>query len=179
MTKGKFRRNVGIIIMNKEGKLWLGKVTNANFWQFPQGGIDLSEKIHTALYRELFEETGLKESDVKLIAESKKWYSYTLPKPFSKEENIINSDGIASKVQVEYIGQRQKWFLVQLVNDDVEFNLNIDKEFEQYRWVSYWYPIRNMVFFKEDVYRKVLKEFTKHAFRLMPHNQNSKAKSNI
>lgn len=151
----KYRPGVGIIILNKEGQVWLGKMTNWNSWQFPQGGIDEDEKPLAAMYRELYEETGLKPEQVKVLRESRKWYSYKFPTHSGETHNndVINS----------FVGQKHKWFLLLLTDDNAEFNLQIHKEFEQYRWVNYWYPLRNIVYFKEDVYRKVLKEFMKYA----------------
>lgn len=154
-SNDKYRLNVGIIILNKAGdRVWLGKINRWYHWQFPQGGVDANESIKQAMYRELYEETGLTTEQITLVAESKKWYFYKFPRNVG---NIVR-DGIS------YIGQKQKWFLVQLKDDNVEFKLDIDNEFEEYRWVSYWYPIRNIVYFKEDVYRKVLKEFSKFVF---------------
>ena len=33
-------------------------------------------------------------------------------------------------------------------------------EFDGWRWVSFWYPVRQVVSFKRDVYRRVMKEFS-------------------
>lgn len=155
----KFRLNAGIILLNKEGKVWLGKNTNTNHWQFPQGGIDNNETAEQAMLRELYEETGIKAEQVKIIAESKKWYTYKFPKSFTNNK---------SHPYANFEGQKQKWFLLLLKDQYAEFNLSIHNEFESYRWVTYWYPIRNIVYFKEEVYRKVLKEFAKFVFSKKP-----------
>jgi len=59
------------------------------------------------------------------------------------------------------IGQKQKWFLLRLVSNEqrVRMDLTGKPEFDGWRWVSYWYPVRQVVSFKRDVYRRVMKEF--------------------
>jgi len=59
------------------------------------------------------------------------------------------------------IGQKQKWFLLQLISNDADINMQTSStpEFDGWRWVSYWYPVRQVVSFKRDVYRRVMKEF--------------------
>lgn len=149
--KPRYRPNVGIVLVNDAGQVWWGKRADGNAWQFPQGGIDDNEAPLDAMFRELYEETGLTKDNVTIVAESKKWYTYNFP----KNKNHANA---------HYTGQRQKYFLLKLKSSDVAFNLDITKEFVTWRWVSYWYPIRQIVYFKEEVYRKVLKEFSKHIF---------------
>ena len=61
------------------------------------------------------------------------------------------------------IGQKQKWFLLQLLSDDVAIKLDLHDgpaEFDDWRWVSYWYPLDKVVAFKRDVYRRALKELS-------------------
>ena len=59
------------------------------------------------------------------------------------------------------IGQKQKWFLLELIAQDQTVNLeaSLPPEFDAWRWVDYWFPLRQVIFFKRAVYRKVLKEF--------------------
>ncbi|RIY34118.1 RNA pyrophosphohydrolase [Psittacicella hinzii] len=145
------RQGVGIIVINKEEKLWLGKLTKFPQWQFPQGGIEEGETPEQAMYRELEEETGIKPNQVKIIAESKKWLTYKFPFNFQ-----------------DYNGAKQKWFLVQLIDNNAVIDYSFAKEFVAHSWVTYWYPIRNVVYFKEEVYRKVLKEFSRFVFKRKP-----------
>jgi putative (di)nucleoside polyphosphate hydrolase len=152
-TEG-FRANVGIIICNKQGQVFWARRYGQHSWQFPQGGIDQGETAEQAMYRELYEEVGLKKTDVNILAVSRNWLRYKLPKRLIRK----GSDPVC-------IGQKQKWFLLQLSCQEKDVNLAASghPEFDDWRWVSFWYPIRNVVSFKRDVYRKVLKEFSNTA----------------
>lgn len=146
-----FRPNVGIILTNDEGRLlWARRIGGQDAWQFPQGGIKLTEDPETALYRELEEEIGLTEKDVSVLAVTKGWLRYRLPKKL-----------VRAKQSPLCIGQKQKWFLLKLDTD--ESFIRIDRgdttpEFDRWDWVSYWYPLSKVVSFKREVYRKALKE---------------------
>lgn len=152
-----YRPNVGIVICNKQGQVLWAKRFGQNSWQFPQGGINEGENIETAMYRELFEEVGLTKKDVRLIWASKYWLKYKLPKRLVRESNGS---------QPVCIGQKQRWFLLQLVSDESNINLKTTKtpEFDGWRWVSFWYPVRQVVSFKRDVYRRAMKEFAQFLF---------------
>lgn len=119
-------------------------------WQFPQGGINPGESPEQAMYRELFEEVGLSRKDVKILASTRNWLRYKLPK------RLVRWD-----TKPVCIGQKQRWFLLQLTSNDKDINVQQSKtpEFDGWRWVSYWYPVRQVVSFKRDVYRRVMKEF--------------------
>ncbi|KAE9538364.1 RNA pyrophosphohydrolase [Ursidibacter maritimus] len=159
-----YRPNVGIVICNKQGQVLWAKRFGQNSWQFPQGGINEGENIETAMYRELYEEVGLSRKDVRVLWASKYWLKYKLPKRLVRMENA----------QPVCIGQKQRWFLLQLVSDESLINLKTSKtpEFDGWRWVSFWYPVRQVVSFKRDVYRKVMKEFAQILI-----NENEKVSS--
>ena len=146
-----FRANVGIVICNKMGQIFWARRYGQHSWQFPQGGIDEGESAEQAMYRELHEEVGLTPKDVTILSVTRNWLRYKLPKRLIRQ----GSNPVC-------IGQKQKWFLLQL--DCNERDVNVLKtghpEFDDWRWVSYWYPIRNVVSFKRDVYRRVMKEFS-------------------
>ncbi|HHW7568730.1 TPA: RNA pyrophosphohydrolase [Mannheimia haemolytica] len=146
-----YRPNVGIVICNKLGQVLWAKRFGQNSWQFPQGGINEGENIETAMYRELYEEVGLSKKDVRLLWASKYWLKYKLPK------RLVRNEGSGPVC----IGQKQRWFLLQLIGDESLINLKTTKnpEFDGWRWVSFWYPVRQVVSFKRDVYRKAMKEF--------------------
>jgi len=146
-----FRANVGIIICNKIGQVFWARRYGQHSWQFPQGGIDQGETAEQAMFRELYEEVGLRETDVNIMGVSRNWLRYKLPKRLVRK-------GTAPVC----IGQKQKWFLLSLTCEekDVDLLQSGHPEFDDWRWVSYWYPIRNVVSFKREVYRKAMKEFS-------------------
>src|SRR3989338_2118080 len=143
-----FRANVGIIVTNgKRRLLWARRVGSVNAWQFPQGGINDNETLVDAMYRELKEELGLDIADVILIAETKEWLKYRLPERFQRNDN--NSDETQ-----HCIGQKQKWFLLELKKEaQVKLDFSEHPEFDSWRWVSYWFPLQQVIFFKKDVYK--------------------------
>ncbi len=145
-----YRFNVGIIICNRQGQVFWAKRYGQHTWQFPQGGVDEGETPEQAMYRELYEEVGLKSKDVKILAVSRHWLKYKLPK------RLIRWDS-----KPICIGQKQKWFLLRLESDEscVDMNCGSTPEFDGWRWVSYWYPIRQVIAFKRDVYRRAMTEF--------------------
>lgn len=151
-----FRPNVGIILTNPAGQVLWARRTGYDAWQFPQGGIIEHESPEQAMYRELWEEVGLENHDVNIIASTRGWLRYRLPSRFVRPDN-----------HPVCIGQKQKWFLLQLMSDDARVVLTRTHppEFDGWRWVSYWYPLNQVVSFKREVYRKALTEL---APRLLP-----------
>lgn len=146
-----FRSNVGIIIVNADKKLFWAKRRGQEAWQFPQGGMHPGETPEETLFRELDEEVGLKPSDVEIIATTERWLYYRLPQ-----------DLIRYHSRPLCIGQKQKWFLLKLLTDETHICLDMPghkPEFDGWRWVSYWYPIKHVIAFKKGVYVKALKEF--------------------
>ncbi len=146
-----YRLNVGIIVANSSNQLLLAqRFFNPQAWQFPQGGIKEHESTTQAMYRELYEELGLKAGDVSLLKESSRWYHYDLPEKFQRPHQSPLC-----------IGQKQKWFLLRLLGDDAVVNLHTMSrpEFAHWEWVDYWNPIDRVIDFKKGVYTKVLTEF--------------------
>ena len=144
-----FRANVGIILANEKGQVLWARRVGQDAWQFPQGGIAADETPEDALYRELHEEVGLQPHDVRIIGCTKGWLKYRLPKRFLRYRS-----------KPLCIGQKQKWFLLMLTGNEeqVSFEYGNPPEFDDWRWVNYWYPLDKVVSFKRDVYRKALKE---------------------
>jgi putative (di)nucleoside polyphosphate hydrolase len=144
-----YRPNVGIILCNAEGRLLWARRVGQDAWQFPQGGIKAHERPLDALYRELHEEVGLEERHVEVIGSTRGWLRYRLPKRFLRR---------GSKPLC--IGQKQMWYLLRLVGEDADVRLDLceQPEFDGWRWVDYWYPLKEVVPFKRDVYRSALRE---------------------
>jgi putative (di)nucleoside polyphosphate hydrolase len=145
-----FRPNVGIMLANDRGQLlWARRVGGHDAWQFPQGGISAGESPEQALYRELHEEVGLARDAVEVLGSTKGWLRYRLPRRFIREGQ-----------QPLCIGQKQKWFLLRLLEPDaaVQLDLNDKPEFDHWQWVSYWYPLNQVISFKREVYRRAMKE---------------------
>ena len=65
MNTTRYRKNVGLIIINDQGKVLLCRRKKSNSWQFPQGGIDQGETPKRAAYRELYEEVNIKRNEIK------------------------------------------------------------------------------------------------------------------
>ena len=120
------RSGVGIILLNKDNRVFMAKrIDNPNnFWQMPQGGVDKGEDFLTAAYRELEEETSIK--NVKLIEELDGLITYYLP------DRLL---GIIWKGR--YKGQKQKWFLMRYLGEDSEINIKTHKpEFLEWQWID-------------------------------------------
>ena len=139
------RSGVGIVLLNKENKIFVAKrIDNPkNFWQMPQGGVDKDEDHLSAAYRELEEETSIKE--VELIKEIDDTLSYELPK------HLL---GIIWKGKFK--GQRQKWFIMRYLGTDDNININTPKpEFLEWKWIDLNNITEVVVDFKLEVYKKL------------------------
>lgn len=151
-----FRLNVGIILANQFNEVLWARRIGQNSWQFPQGGIKVTETPDEALYRELHEEVGLKASDVEIVAKTKGWLRYRLPKKMIRHNSLPLC-----------VGQKQKWYLLRMHSEDsmVTMNTSANPEFDQWQWVSYWYPLGQVVSFKREVYRRAMKELSSDLFK--------------
>ena len=139
------RSGVGIVVLNKENKVFVAKrIDNPkNFWQMPQGGVDEGEDFLKAAYRELEEETSIK--NVKLIKELDGTIAYELP------DRLL---GLIWKGK--YRGQKQKWFLMRFVGMDNEINIKTKHpEFLEWKWVELDKITDLVVDFKLHVYKEV------------------------
>jgi len=140
------RLGVGIIVLNKENKVFVGKrIDNpTNKWQMPQGGVDRGENLVNAMKRELKEETSI--GSIEILKELEGWTEYELP------------DYLLGKIwRGKYRGQKQKWFIVRFLGKDEEINLKTTHpEFIEWQWLD----IKNLpsviVHFKKKVYEKLL-----------------------
>ena len=153
-----YRPNVAIIVANSNGSVLWAKRIGQEAWQFPQGGIKSSESPEDALYRELHEEVGLTHEHVEVVGATKGWLRYKLPKRLLRGNKS------------SFVGQKQKWFLLKMLaaDDAVSFQHSKSPEFDRWQWVSYWYPLGQIVPFKQDVYRRALKELAPYLSRCFP-----------
>lgn len=145
-----YRLNVGIILVNESGRLFWGRRTGHDAWQFPQGGLGAGESAERAMYRELREEVGLEPQDVKILGSTKRWLKYRLPKQYLRHgtEPLV-------------IGQKQRWFLLKLSVSEQKIRLDLSDapEFDSWRWIDSHIPQEQVIFFKRQVYAQALKEF--------------------
>ncbi len=156
-----FRLNVGTVLLGPKHCVFLAKRLGQDAWQFPQGGMHVDEDPETTLLRELQEEIGLTCNDVKILACTQEWLYYRLPKRLIRQQQPL------------CIGQKQKWFLLQFLGHDSKIQLDTSRspEFDSWRWVDYWHPLKEIIPFKHEVYRKVLREFAPYVFPLShPHD---------
>ncbi len=176
-TNDGYRPNVGIIICNRKGEVFWARRINDDGWQFPQGGVGRNEGLIDAMYRELEEETGLASDQVKIVAHTKQWLTYDLPPRLLRNQrrrsptgtrsgrggkNSKNSNGAKdSEKRVSFKGQKQVWFLVELIGDDSMVDLKAgpeQPEFDDWRWVDREHAISNIVDFKRVVYQQAMNE---------------------
>jgi putative (di)nucleoside polyphosphate hydrolase len=152
-----YRPNVGIMVINRAGEVWIGRRADAPhdlegpgaWWQMPQGGVDAREDPAKAALRELYEETGIRS--VRIIGESADWYTYDFP------------PGVGTgSLGGQYRGQRQKWFAVRFLGSDDEVVLaqpGHKPEFDTWRWARLDELAGLIVPFKRPVYDRVVGEF--------------------
>jgi len=142
------RKGVGIIVLNKNNKVFVGKRKDnpGDKWQMPQGGVDEGENYIAAMRRELHEETSI--TNIKIIKEIESIFEYELP------ENLI---GIIWKGK--FRGQMQKWFITRFIGQDDEINLKTtNPEFIEWKWLEPKDLPYVIVDFKKNLYLKLLEE---------------------
>ena len=144
-----YRPCVGIMLFNKEGKVFVGKRIDQSVegWQMPQGGIDKGETPVQAVLRELKEEVGTDKAEI--IGEMEDWVTYDLPK------HLV---GVA--FHGKYKGQRQKWFALRFTGSDADIDLAAhEPEFSSFQWVTLAALPGLIVPFKRDTYKAVIAAF--------------------
>jgi putative (di)nucleoside polyphosphate hydrolase len=144
-----FRANVGIVLMGEDGNLFLGRRTGGKGWQFPQGGMRKGESAEESLFRELHEEIGLAPGQVQLVGATSRWLRYRLPTRYQRHGQ-----------RPLCIGQKQRWFLLRLSAADsaIRLDATAEPEFDRWRWVDYWQPVKEVIYFKRPVYVRALHE---------------------
>jgi putative (di)nucleoside polyphosphate hydrolase len=144
-----YRANVGIIVSDGDGAVLLGGRIGQAGWQFPQGGIRLGESPEEAMFRELQEEIGLTRDDVEMLGTTRQWLRYRLPGRYIRRDTTPIC-----------IGQKQRWFLLRLrgARQALRLDTTATPEFDRWRWVDYWQPVAEVIFFKRRVYLRALHE---------------------
>lgn len=147
-----YRDGIGLMIRNCDKRIFMGeRLDNPGHFQMPQGGIDRGEDPESAVFRELYEETGIRNAVI--IAEMGEWLHYDFPEDW--RQRLF--DG-------RYKGQRQKWFLLDFAGEDCEIDLNAhqEQEFRSYQWTPAETVPVLAVDFKKNTYERVLAEFLRH-----------------
>ena len=142
------RNGVGVIILNSENKVFVGKRKDnpVDKWQMPQGGVDKGESYISAMKRELLEETSIKS--VKVLEEIDGFFEYELP------TELV---GIIWKGK--FRGQKQKWFITKFIGNEKEINLETEKpEFVEWKWIPPEELPNQIVDFKKKLYLDLLKK---------------------
>lgn len=146
-----YRPCVGIMLLNHAGDVFVARRNDIpdDAWQMPQGGIDEGEDPRAAAFRELREEIGTDAAEI--IAESKTWLRYDLPKEILDKAR-----------DKRWRGQQQKWFVMRFMGSDADINLETEHpEFSAWKWI----PVNELpglvVSFKRHVYLDLLSEFPK------------------
>jgi putative (di)nucleoside polyphosphate hydrolase len=150
-----YRPNVGVVVFDRLGRVWLGRRSGApgpHNWQFPQGGVDDGEDLEAAARRELHEETGI--ASVALLGRTEDWLCYDFPPGWK-----------GSKAMRGWKGQKQVWFAYRFTGEDAEVDLKLHPppEFDDWRWVRLDEACETVIPFKRATYDHVVRAFAGYA----------------
>ena len=99
---------------------------------------------------------------MRIVARTRDWLRYEVPDHFIRRD-----------ARGHYRGQKQIWFLLQLIGRDSDMNLRATDhpEFDAWRWNDYWMPLDVVIEFKRDVYQMALTELARFLPRGAQHNR--------
>ena len=149
-----YRPCVGVMMVNRAGEVFVGQRRDrfTEAWQMPQGGVDRGEDPRAAALRELWEETGVTQDLVEVVAESPGWLPYDLP-----------HDLVPQIWKGRFRGQEQKWFLMRFTGTDDQVDIATEHpEFSAWRWLKPADLPDHIVPFKREVYLQVLDIFKEY-----------------
>ncbi len=143
MSEKPYRRNVGVVVFNREGRVLLGeRVGYPGSLQFPQGGMDVGESALEAARRELYEETGIQVPGPP-AGEIPDWLRYEFPPDIPKKLRVFR-------------GQEQRWFFFYWDGQPEDLDLeHHDREFTKVVWGTLEEALAGIVEFKRPVYERV------------------------
>ena len=151
IDESKYRRAVGIMLLNQSGKVFVGQRLDSKLeaWQMPQGGIDENENTEQAMWREMEEEIGISADKAEILAITEGWLHYDLPKEW--QSRLWGG---------RYNGQMQKWFLLRFTGEDADINIQTEEpEFRDWQWANPGKLPELIVDFKKDLYHELLAQF--------------------
>ncbi len=145
----KFRASCGAFIVNKNrgAVLSFERKENRGSRQLPQGGVKIGEDPNEGVYRELYEETGIKKDDLNFLGSYPAWLIYELPEEFQSKKHGR--------------GQAQKFFYFEFSGDENNINLKDvkDNEFSNFYWSDFKIFLDRTVFFRKKNYTKLVDYF--------------------
>ena len=145
-----YRLGVGMLLLDAGGRVFVGSRIDmpGDAWQMPQGGIEPGETPEEAALRELQEEVGTNAAEI--IATSRDWYFYDLPKTLLRK--IWGG---------KYRGQKQKWFVLRFLGQDCDICIDGDEhpEFGAWRWADFETLPDLAIPFKRQLYEGLVTEF--------------------
>ena len=148
------RSGVGVIILNNQNKIFVGKRKDnpIDKWQMPQGGVDEGEDYLSAMKRELLEETSIKSIEV--LLEIEEFFEYELP------------EKLLGKIwKGKFKGQKQKWFITRFTGNENEINLKTrNPEFIEWKWILPEKLPEVIVDFKKKMYLRLLTHIKKFIY---------------
>jgi putative (di)nucleoside polyphosphate hydrolase len=157
-----YRACAGVVLFNREGRVWIGRRIDGpqeaegvgQWWQMPQGGIDADEDPVAAARRELAEETGV--TSVSYLGEMD-WVTYDLPAAL-----------VGKAWKGRYRGQRVKWVAFRFEGEESEIDVlnpghGHKAEFSEWRWERLAALPELVAPFKRDAYEAVVREFARFA----------------